>query len=202
MLLLGITRQGLRTAGSTQQALASLENTQRTLEHEAHYDAITELPNRSMFTHRIQGILSLPETQVAVLFLDLDRFKPINDTYGHEAGDFVLREVGCRLRASAAPSDVCARLGGDEFVLVTFTTDETNLHRLCRKLIQDISDEFIYSGHTLKIGVSIGIALASSGDNLEEVLRRADLALYDAKASGRSCYRFSDDALLPGRITA
>lgn len=191
IFLLFVTRQGLRVAGTAQQAVAALKEAQRALEQEAHYDAVTGLSNRSMFTQRFQEILSLPETQVAVLFLDLDRFKPVNDTYGHEAGDFVLREVGRRLRAEATPRDICARLGGDEFVVVTFAQDETCLHRLCIKLIHDISDEIFYAGNSLRIGVSIGVTLAQSGkDTMEDVLRRADHALYEAKAGGRSRYRF------------
>jgi diguanylate cyclase (GGDEF)-like protein len=197
-----MTRQGARAAGAAHTALASLEDAQRTLKHEAHYDVVTKMPNRSMFTHRMEDILGLPNARFAVLFLDLDRFKPINDTYGHDAGDFVLREVGHRLIAATTPSDLCARLGGDEFVVVTSTTDEANLHRLCRKLIQNISAEISYGEHKLKIGVSIGVTLSASGQKMEDVMRRADHALYEAKAEGRSRYRFFGDPRLPASIPA
>lgn len=203
LFLFFITRQGLRVADTAQQAVAALEECHRTLMQKALYDTVTGLPNRAMFTQTLRDILSRDEAQCAVLFLDLDRFKPVNDTYGHEAGDFVLREVGRRLQAALSPTDICARLGGDEFVVVVFESDEASLHRLCKKLIQEISNDISYAGNALRIGVSIGVALVECSDTtIEDVLRCADQALYEAKAAGRSRYRvfgYQSDA---ERITA
>lgn len=193
--LLWLGRQGLRDAGV-------VHNTHRTLKQTAHYDAITGLPNRALFTQRLQEVLSR-STPASVLFLDLDRFKPINDTFGHDAGDFVLREVGKRLQDTIRPGDLCARLGGDEFVILAFDQKETALHRLCKDIIRAISVEIPFHAHVLNVGVSIGIAETWPGqDSLDDVLRRADRALYDAKTSGRSRYRWSAETPPSERVSA
>ncbi|MCC7250492.1 diguanylate cyclase [Hyphomicrobium sp.] len=194
-MLWWLGRQGTRDAYMFQEHHRSLRKT-------AHFDAVTGLPNRNLFTQRLRDILSRPDTPVSVLFLDLDRFKPINDTFGHEAGDFVLAEIGRRLEATTKAGDFCARLGGDEFVIVTLERDESSLHRLCKTIIQEVSADITYDAHELIVGVSIGIALAQPNDALEDVLRRADKALYDAKTSGRSRYRWYSEPKPPERALA
>lgn len=135
-----------------------------------------------------------PEAGAAVLFLDLDRFKPINDTFGHEVGDPVLSEIGDRLRNCLAEQGLCARLGGDEFVAIVMNTNDAALHELCNRIIQAVSVVMTCQNHPTSVGVSIGITRVIPGkDTVETVLRRADHALYDAKAAGRSSYRWFEE---------
>jgi len=186
-----LARHGLRLAAMTQEVASNLARSHQLLEQQALYDPVTGLPNRIMFMRRLQEILTQPDARAVVLFLDLDRFKPINDTFGHEAGDFVLGEIGKRLSGCIAKQDLCARLGGDEFVAVVTKRNDAALYELCRRIIQTISAEMTYRGHTTSVGVSIGLTEVIPGrDSIEAVLRRADLALYDAKAAGRSSYRW------------
>jgi diguanylate cyclase (GGDEF)-like protein len=189
VFLLLIARHGQQIAGSVEQAAEAMSEQNRALQQSARYDPLTGLANRSLFTSYLEVALQSANSPVAVFFLDLDHFKPINDKFGHEAGDFVLREVGRRLHDGGPHIDLCARLGGDEFVVVASVADEASLHRLCRKLIGDISAAIYYGGESLEVGASIGVALSEAGDTLPDVLRRADKALYQAKNAGRGVYR-------------
>lgn len=203
IILVLLARQGLREASSIHKAAAALEESHRLLQQTALYDSLTGLPNRALFTQRLDETLRTSRVPVSVLFLDLDRFKPINDEYGHEAGDFVLREVGRRLKSAINPEDLCARLGGDEFVVFTFVTDEAKLHRLCKNIIRSLSQGMSYGGRILSVGASIGIAQSRPGiDDLEDVLRRSDQALYEAKSNGRLNYRWFHDQLSSERASA
>lgn len=203
-LLLWLARQGVRVAGTVQDAATALQAAHRAMERKAHYDVVTGLANRAKFTLRLQEALQTRDKPVSVLFIDLDRFKPVNDTHGHDAGDFVLRLVGERLKAIVKPDDLCARLGGDEFVVMSFDSDEAAIRRLCKGIIAAISADISYGEHTINIGASIGIAQSRPGnDALEDVLRRADLALYEAKTAGRSSYRWWTEASVTSvRISA
>jgi diguanylate cyclase (GGDEF)-like protein len=201
-LLLWLGRLGLRNATNAHQATVALQESHRSLQYTAFYDSLTGLPNRGMFMLRLQEALSLG-TPFAVIFLDLDRFKPINDTHGHDAGDFVLREIGARLCKTVRPEDLCARLGGDEFVIITSHLDASSLHQLCKSLLRDVSVEISYDGRPLSVGVSIGIARSRPGeDRVEDVLRRADQALYHAKTGGRSQYHWFNDNPGSERVSA
>lgn len=192
-LLLWLGRQGLKHATSAKESAAALEESHRSLEQTALYDALTGLPNRRLFSRRLTEALGSP-TPVTVLFLDLDRFKPINDSYGHEAGDYVLREVGRRLTSCVSGQAICARLGGDEFVILTNDLDEVAVHKTCRDILRAVSADIPYGGQLLHVGVSIGITQTRPGeDKIEDVLRRADYALYDAKKRGRSRFRWFND---------
>jgi diguanylate cyclase (GGDEF)-like protein len=183
-----LARHGLRIAAMSKNAAMTLAESHRLLEQQALHDPVTGLPNRIMLARRIADIPD-ERTRATVLFLDLDRFKPVNDTYGHEAGDFVLREVGRRLQASTRGDDLCVRLGGDEFVILVTNQDDAALHRLCRRIIQNVSSGIDYRDASLSVGVSIGVADVTPGpDAVEDVLRSADRALYDAKTAGRSRY--------------
>jgi diguanylate cyclase (GGDEF)-like protein len=193
-----LARHGLNVAAMSREAADLLADSHRLLEQQALHDPITGLPNRAMATRHLQELLKQPGSHVTVLFLDLDCFKPVNDTLGHDAGDFALKEVARRLLACVRPEDLCARLGGDEFVIVLNDAEDAGLHRLCKRIIRTISAGMTYDGKPINIGASIGIALAAPNhDTVENILRRADIALYSAKAAGRSRYRWYDETKDP-----
>jgi diguanylate cyclase (GGDEF)-like protein/PAS domain S-box-containing protein len=155
-------------------------------EHQALHDALTGLPNRTLFADRIQQALlgaSREHGRVAVLLMDLDRFKEINDTLGHAAGDHVLVVVAKRLQACVRASDTVARLGGDEFGLVLpRQTDPAELERVLDKLSEAVEEEIDLDGLPLAIGASIGVAFyPDHGDGADELMKRADVAMYRAK---------------------
>ena len=160
----------------------------------AFHDALTGLPNRTRFF----DLLALQtasrrndDQRFAVLMLDLDRFKPVNDMYGHAAGDVVLAMVAERLQSVLREEDVVARLGGDEFAVLVLTGSEPNAaEALALRIVQAISNRpFLLDGHTAHLGVSIGIAEApTDGDDPAELMSHADLALYAAKAAGKNTY--------------
>lgn len=165
--------------------------TERELRHAAQHDELTGLPNRAMLMdHPI--LLDQPGT--AVLFIDLDHFKDVNDGRGHSAGDDVLIEVSNRLRSALGPAELVARFGGDEFVVVLHDVDEESALATARLLLDVLSTTYGIEHHSLRIGASIGIAMtpAASADDL---MRFADTAMYAAKASGRGRVRLFDRAL-------
>jgi diguanylate cyclase (GGDEF)-like protein len=167
--------------------------------HMAHYDALTELPNRALFRERLdQGLKGLPPGgQLAVLYIDIDEFKRINDSLGHPVGDELLKAVASRLCSSVAPGDVVARLGGDEFAIIqTGITHPTGTLDLITRIYQAIREPYECFGHLLTTDASIGIALApQDGTDLDHLLKNADLAMYEAKADGRRTYRFFEPGM-------
>ena len=163
--------------------------------HLAHHDFLTDLPNRMLLSDRITQAISLAQrsdAQVAVLFLDLDRFKNVNDSLGHTIGDKLLQEVARRLRACVRGSDTVSRLGGDEFViLVPGVTDAGDVAVLAQKVLEVVSEPYWIEGHELVSSPSIGIAVyPTDGPDVEALLRNADAAMYHAKESGRKNYQF------------
>jgi diguanylate cyclase (GGDEF)-like protein/PAS domain S-box-containing protein len=160
-----------------------------TLQHRALHDDLTELPNRVLFAdrvdHAIQTSVRLKEP-LALLVLDLDEFKQVNDTLGHQYGDSLLQQVGARLVDCLREGDTVARLGGDEFAILPFgATDLAAAASVAWKVEQALSPPFEIEGRTIEMRASIGIALSPEhGDNIDDLLRRADLAMYDAKRSG------------------
>ncbi|GLS45405.1 sensor domain-containing protein [Methylobacterium brachythecii] len=159
--------------------------------HMARHDALTDLPNRSSV--REIGIEMMSQADdgqtLAVLCLDLDRFKPVNDSYGHALGDGLLRAVAERLRSHVRSRDVVARLGGDEFVVLHRVDDPGGAVGLAQRLIQVISEPYALNGLTVEIGMSVGIAFADGeGRDIERLLKNADMALYEAKSAGRGTH--------------
>ncbi|MBP3981087.1 EAL domain-containing protein [Acidovorax sp. JG5] len=162
----------------------------------AHHDVLTELPNRSLCVQRLQlALAQAPITgeKVAVLFIDLDRFKAINDTLGHHIGDGLLRSVAARLTQAVRSRDTVSRLGGDEFVVVMRdVTGREDVQQLVeRRLIPLIRQSHPVEGHELNVSCSVGIAVyPEDGSDIDELMRRADAAMYEAKTTGRDMARF------------
>jgi diguanylate cyclase (GGDEF)-like protein len=165
------------------------------LSHRAAHDPLTDLPNRTVLVDRISLALARQDRRrpgPAVLLIDLDDFKPVNDAHGHEVGDRVLVEIARRMRAVVRPVDTIARLGGDEFVVVVDEFDQTGgddpvggLHALWRRLLQAIvAPVAIGGGVSVHVGASAGAAISVPGDDPDALLRRADRAMYTAKAQG------------------
>jgi len=160
------------------------------LDYYAHYDMLTGLPNRTLFDIRLEKELSKPDNDFAVLFLDLDHFKHINDTYGHNAGDVLLSEIGFRISGVIGKTDTIARMGGDEFALIIRSKTETeSLCDLSKRLIERVSRPLFLCKSCLEPSASVGIvAAAQSIGSAQSIMQYADIALYDAKNKGRQCY--------------
>ncbi|WP_421736628.1 putative bifunctional diguanylate cyclase/phosphodiesterase [Caulobacter sp.] len=166
----------------------------------AHYDPLTELPNRVLFQRHLGEALSRRRRkgdQLAVHFIDLDRFKSVNDTLGHPIGDELLRIAAERLRGCVRDGDTVARLGGDEFAVVqTGLSDLTGATRLAERVVKAMAAPFDLHGHHVVIGASVGVSVApSDGDDADELLKKADMALYRAKADGRGAFHFFEPAM-------
>lgn len=164
----------------------------RQINHLSHHDALTGLPNRRYLQEFLQAKLENPEGRLCLLSLDLDRFKPINDTLGHSIGDKVLCEVAQRLKQCVHEGDLVARLGGDEFVLVVDDLlPNADPEALCARICDAIGGAFVSGEHELLLGISIGVAIApQDAVQPDELLRYADIALYEAKAAGRNTWQF------------
>jgi diguanylate cyclase (GGDEF)-like protein len=162
--------------------------------HLAHFDGLTDLPNRLLFRTRLEQALQAiqPGQQLAVLYIDIDEFKSVNDALGHPIGDELLKGVANRLRVCLREADVAARLGGDEFAVIQMAiTDRAETTRLVDEIHSAIRQPFECAGHLITTDASIGIALApGDGVDLDQLLRNADLALYGAKGDGRRTHRF------------
>jgi diguanylate cyclase (GGDEF)-like protein len=175
--------------------ITELKRREQQIQHLAFHDALTGLPNRLLFHERIEEALTSVETRgeaVAVMCLDLDHFKNVNDTLGHPAGDALLRVVGERLRSCVRDRDTVARLGGDEFgIVLTKLTDAEFATTLAWRIISALNQPVDLNGHQVVVGTSIGIATSAlEGMKGEQLLKNADLALYRAKADGRGTFRF------------
>jgi len=157
----------------------------------AQYDALTGLPNRALFSDRLQQNFSASkrtQERFGLMFIDLDKFKPINDNYGHEAGDLLLKEAAQRMQSCVRESDTVARIGGDEFVvLLTTVKHEQDAREVGEKIRHALNLPFKISGHILNISSSIGVAIyPAHGGNEKELVKHADLAMYYAKENGRN----------------
>ncbi len=170
------------------------KETEQRIEHLAYYDALTDLPNRALLTQRAELALALADRrreELAVLFLDLDRFKEVNDSLGHAEGDALLVQAAARLRELMRETDTICRLGGDEFVLLLPDTGQPGASRLASKVVAAFDQPFIVAGHSLRVTVSVGVALyPHDGATFGELLKNADAALYRAKHEGRNTWAF------------
>lgn len=175
--------------------ISALKDVEEQLQRLAYYDALTGLPNRILFQDRMQQEITVCNRHAlkfAVMFLDLDRFKNVNDTLGHSAGDELLIEVAHRITASLRENDTVARLGGDEFTIIMRETDKVDaVAQIANKVIDALSRPFNLMGHEVHLGASIGIALfPADGASVDELTKHADSAMYEAKKAGRGQYHF------------
>ena len=183
------------------RVLSKLLESRAELQHMAHHDPLTGLPNRQLLADRLQQALAHLQRNngnLAVLFLDLDGFKPINDQLGHEAGDAALREVASRLRAAVRAEDTLARVGGDEFVILLSSLNDhakESAELVARKCLEVFQQPFVTQGRACHLGTSIGIAIGNGGCSSDELLITADRAMYQAKNSGRGKFFLAEGCL-------
>jgi diguanylate cyclase (GGDEF)-like protein len=187
---------GLASRNSRQLALAN-----RRVMELAQTDILTGLPNRAFFLDQLQGVDSYERQRpptFSILMLDLDRFKNVNDSLGHAAGDALLQQVARRLKSALRDADVLARLGGDEFAIIQAECDDqrSGSINLATRISKLIAEPFLLPGHRVEVGTSIGIAMAPEhGSDRDQLLKKADLALYRSKSAGRNCYTLYDEAM-------
>ncbi len=187
---------GLASRNSRQLALAN----RRVLEL-AQTDILTGLPNRAFFLEQLEEADSYERRgsgAFSILMLDLDRFKNVNDSLGHAAGDALLRQVALRLKSAIRSADVLARLGGDEFAIIQAECDDQRAGSidLATRIAKLVAEPFLLQGNQVEVGTSIGIAMAPEhGSDQEQLLKKADLALYRSKSAGRNCFTLYDEAM-------
>ena len=185
---------------SVSRDISERRQAEEQIEYQAYHDALTALPNRLLFRDRLTVALAHAKRQkapLAVMFLDLDRFKYVNDTLGHSLGDELLRAVAARLRAVLRDGDTIARMGGDEFtILLADLKSDDDASRIAQKLLETIAHPVSVDGHELYVTTSIGIALfPNDGDSAEALLKNADSAMYRAKEAGRNSYQLCTPAM-------
>jgi diguanylate cyclase (GGDEF)-like protein len=195
--VVAIARRPMSNGGwvATHEDITERRRAEARIAHLAHHDVLTDLPNRALLRERLeQAVTGMRQgaRPLAVLMLDLDRFKEVNDTLGHPIGDALLKVVTERLRGCVGEMDTIARLGGDEFAVVQRVSDPATESATLAKRIQEvITSPFDIAGHHMLIGTSIGIAVApGDGSDPDQLMKNADLALYRAKSEGRGTYRF------------
>jgi diguanylate cyclase (GGDEF)-like protein len=191
-----IINQPLEAGGwvATIEDVTERKRSDEKIAHLAHYDALTDLPNRVLFREQLESALKKvqPDQQLAILYIDIDEFKSVNDALGHSIGDELLKGVAGRLRGCLGETDVAARLGGDEFAIIqTAIRHPSDTTHLVERIYEAIRKPCDCAGHLITTDASIGIALApQQGADLDQLLKNADMAMYEAKAVGRRAYRF------------
>jgi diguanylate cyclase (GGDEF)-like protein len=184
---------------ATHDDITERQRAEQQIAHMAHHDALTDLPNRVLFRERLAEALSGVGrgSKLAVLYLDLDRFKGVNDTLGHPVGDELLKVVAARLRHCVRETDTVARVGGDEFAIIQTGIDQPlDTAVLARRVGEAVRAPYDLAGHAVVVDTSIGIAMApNDGIEPDGLLKAADMALYGAKADGRGTYRFFEPAM-------
>jgi diguanylate cyclase (GGDEF)-like protein/PAS domain S-box-containing protein len=184
---------------TTQEDITERRRAEERVAHLAHYDVLTDLPNRALFRAQLEEALKRGERgeQIAVLYIDVDEFKTVNDTLGHPVGDELLKVLAERLRGCVRKTDIVARLGGDEFAIIqTALKDPAEATDLVTRIYEAIRLPHDCAGHLLAADASIGIALSpQDGTEIDELLKNADLAMYGAKADGRRTYRFFEPGM-------
>lgn len=199
-LTLGITTYRTPDGGG---ALVAKDISQDKAQHQdltflAYHDSLTGLPNRKAFYQKLnQSIINYSDAEekiLVVLFLDLDGFKVINDSYGHEMGDWLLNQVSQRLRRCVRGDDVLARFGGDEFcITLNHASNRIKVEMVAARILKSISEPFIRNDVTMSVGVSIGIGVYAVGEDSESLLKQADAAMYTVKQEGKGKFRFYDE---------
>jgi diguanylate cyclase (GGDEF)-like protein len=179
---------------STHEDITERRRAEKRIAYMAHHDVLTELPNRAFFNERLAETMQRANAngeRFAVICIDLDRFKEINDVFGHSVGDELLRQISARMR-SATEGEFLARLGGDEFIVISSRGPQpSTAEQVAARLLAAVADDIEIESHRLQVGLSIGVAIfPNDGDNVTTLLGNADAALYRAKAEGRGVVRF------------
>ncbi|MBA8868513.1 putative bifunctional diguanylate cyclase/phosphodiesterase [Pantoea agglomerans] len=200
LLCLYMVRRLWNSSVNLSQSMLRLGASEAQAQHMAFHDVLTGLPNRALVEDRLTKALALAtrhDQRVALLLIDLDRFKTINDTHGHHAGDELIIAVAQRLSRIVRASDTVGRIGGDEFIVVMPDVDNIGqVHSLAQRIIDELSEPFTLFGSDVWSGASIGLALApKDGVDRLELMRKADIALYEAKSGGRGTYRQFERAM-------
>ncbi len=191
-----IINQPLESGGwvATIEDITERKRSEEQIAHLAHYDALTDLPNRVLFRQQLEHALKQVQfgEQLAVLYIDIDEFKSVNDALGHSIGDELLKAVAGRLRGCLRETDLAARLGGDEFAVIqTAVRNPSETTHLVERIYRAIRQPYECASHLITTDASIGVALASGpSTNLDQLLKNADLAMYAAKSAGRRTYCF------------
>jgi diguanylate cyclase (GGDEF)-like protein/PAS domain S-box-containing protein len=202
--LIAVINHAMQDGGwvATHEDITERRSSEAKIEQLAHYDSLTDLANRNLFRSCLEesfARLQRVGTRFAVLMLDLDKFKAVNDALGHQAGDALLKQVSDRIRDTVRESDIASRLGGDEFAIIALQGTGSlaeGAHKLASRLINVLSVPYSVDGQDFVVGCSIGVALApQDGKSVDEILKNADLALYKSKSAGRNCFHLYDDKL-------
>ncbi len=198
--LIQILNQPLKNGWlATHDDITERTRAEEQIRHLAHYDALTDLPNRTLFHERLRQELAqaTSASQLAVLYIDIDEFKSVNDSLGHMIGDELLKSVASRLGACVEGADFVARLGGDEFAIVkTRLKDPIEVAKLAARVLETIRAPYNCLGNQLTSDASIGVAMAPQhGTDLEQILKNADMAMYAAKSAGRRTWRFFEPSM-------
>ena len=200
-VILTADRDGVTRLRGVMVDVTSQKVSEQRLFQLAHFDALTNLPNRQTFSERIRHAIAIAtrrRTQLAVVFVDVDHFKTINDSLGHDAGDLVLRVVAERISNCLRESDTVARIGGDEFVILLEEGIDAfdSFEVVADKLSKSVAEPINVNGYELYVALSMGICVfPQDGNDSETLLRNADTAMYKAKSSGRNCWRFFDESM-------
>jgi diguanylate cyclase (GGDEF)-like protein/PAS domain S-box-containing protein len=208
IMLSPIEVRGKRLFIATIRDITEQKKIEERLAHEASHDALTGLPNRTWFIELLRMAIARSKRHdnylFAVLFLDLDRFKVINDSLGHTVADQLLVAIARKLQAILRPEDICARFGGDEFtILLDGIRDVSDATRVASRIQQDLATRFVVGGKEVFTSASIGIALSSYHyDSPEDCLRDADTAMYRAKAQGKACHEVFERSLRQSAVTS
>jgi diguanylate cyclase (GGDEF)-like protein len=197
--LAAMTAIGLLITALRRRSL-NLSQSEATVRHLAHHDLLTGLPNRGTFNDRLDNALASlvnSDETIAILYLDLDGFKEVNDTFGHPSGDELLREFSVRLKSLAHQAEIVARMGGDEFtILLRRVEAQEQVEALCQRIVEMARHPYDIAGTQVFIGVSIGVALSPrDGADRVELTRKADVALYHCKRAGRSAFAVYTEAM-------
>jgi|TARA_R100001530_G_scaffold127051_2_gene96177 diguanylate cyclase (GGDEF)-like protein/PAS domain S-box-containing protein len=198
--LVNISRVASKANGPWQYVIlisdiSEMRRAQAELAYIAYYDTLTGLPNRHLFMDRLNMAIAhaaRAESRLAVLFIDLDHFKRVNETLGHQVGDQMLRAIADRLQPVLRTSDTLCRIGGDEFIVIVDAFDTTNdLEALCRKIIKAVHQPMLLGKNEVTPGCSVGISIyPTDTDDKDDLVKMADTAMYSAKGLGRNCYAF------------